>query len=77
MHLLTITLGYLEQRFSPVLYKNKSSDSTKKYHACCALSSSDKKVSVWLTCVSKPLVILDKFDVKIVDLSWYDSFDML
>lgn len=43
----------------------------KKTYCLCALGSRDRSISVWMTKISRPLVVLhDVFDNSVVDLSW-------
>jgi protein HIRA/HIR1 len=40
-------------------------------YSCCAVGSRDRSLSVWLTCLRRPLVVIhDLFDESVVDISW-------
>lgn len=38
---------------------------------CCAIGSRDRSISVWLTSLKRPLVVIkDLFDDSVLDISW-------
>lgn len=61
--------------FSPHLYRKESSDN----HGCVAIGSRDRSLSVWLTNLKRPLVVLhDLFSDSILDISWgQDGYDLM
>ncbi|KAB0796937.1 hypothetical protein PPYR_10998 [Photinus pyralis] len=47
-----------------------SSPKTQQY-CCCAIGSRDRSLSVWLTSLKRPLVVIkDLFDDSVLDISW-------
>ncbi|XP_060539756.1 protein HIRA [Pantherophis guttatus] len=53
--------------------KQKNGSSTKPScpYCCCAVGSKDRSLSVWLTCLKRPLVVIHElFDKSIMDISW-------
>nr|KAG5687049.1 hypothetical protein BaRGS_002422 [Batillaria attramentaria] len=60
-------------RFNPkILSKQmkKSSEKNQQY-SCCAIGSKDRSLSIWLTALKRPLVVLhDMFEKSILDISW-------
>ncbi|XP_063310532.1 protein HIRA [Pelobates fuscus] len=51
--------------------KNGSSSKTNNPYCCCAVGSKDRSLSVWLTCLKRPLVVIHElFDKSIMDISW-------
>ena len=67
-------------RFAPTCrYKPKSKDEVASVLAdesstatpCCAIGSRDRSISVWLTSLKRPLVVIhDLFEDSILDLTW-------
>ena len=67
-------------RFAPTCrYKPKSKDDVASVLAdesstatpCCAIGSRDRSISVWLTSLKRPLVVIhDLFEDSILDLTW-------
>ncbi|XP_040204233.1 protein HIRA isoform X2 [Rana temporaria] len=62
-------------KFNPKIFKRKqkngSSNKTSCPYCCCAVGSKDRSLSVWLTCLKRPLVVIhDLFDKSIMDISW-------
>jgi len=63
-------------RFNPKLFVKKiGEDSPRlKQYSCCAIGSRDRSLSVWLTSLKRPLVVMhDLFNHSIMDVSWSDS----
>jgi len=63
-------------RFNPKLFVKKvSEDSARlKQYSCCAIGSRDRSLSVWLTSLKRPLVVLhDLFNHSVMDVSWSES----
>ncbi|XP_062874027.1 protein HIRA [Trichomycterus rosablanca] len=62
-------------KFNPKIFKKKqknggSSKSSCPY-CCCAVGSKDRSLSVWLTSLKRPLVVIhDLFDKSIMDITW-------
>ncbi|ETE59089.1 Protein HIRA, partial [Ophiophagus hannah] len=51
--------------------KNGSSTKPSCPYCCCAVGSKDRSLSVWLTCLKRPLVVIHElFDKSIMDISW-------
>lgn len=49
------------------------SPNTQQY-CCCAIGSRDRSVSVWLTSLKRPLVVIKElFDDSVLDLSWHSD----
>ncbi|KAM9331524.1 protein HIRA [Gastrophryne carolinensis] len=62
-------------KFNPKILKRKqkngSSSKASCPYCCCAVGSKDRSLSVWLTCLKRPLVVIhDLFDKSIMDISW-------
>ncbi|XP_050780194.1 protein HIRA isoform X2 [Gopherus flavomarginatus] len=62
-------------KFNPKIFKKKQKNgsSTKPScpYCCCAVGSKDRSLSVWLTCLKRPLVVIHElFDKSIMDISW-------
>ncbi|XP_063820846.1 protein HIRA [Pseudophryne corroboree] len=62
-------------KFNPKIFKKKqkngSSSKASCPYCCCAVGSKDRSLSVWLTCLKRPLVVIhDLFDKSIMDISW-------
>nr|XP_018904319.1 PREDICTED: protein HIRA-like [Bemisia tabaci] len=64
-------------RFSSVMVKKlvESSKKSQQAYACaCAVGSRDKSVSVWLTSLKRPLVVIqDLFAAPVLDITWSSS----
>lgn len=57
-------------KFNPKIFKKKQKSTSCPY-CCCAVGSKDRSLSVWLTSLKRPLVIIhDLFDKSIMDISW-------
>jgi len=53
--------------FQSATSKNKNDNN----YVCVAIGSRDRSISVWLTCLKRPLVVLnDLFDSSVMDLAW-------
>nr|CAA67754.1 Chria protein [Gallus gallus] len=62
-------------KFNPKIFKKKQKNgsSTKSScpYCCCAVGSKDRSLSVWLTSLKRPLVVIHElFDESIMDISW-------
>ncbi|XP_075424653.1 protein HIRA isoform X2 [Ascaphus truei] len=62
-------------KFNPKIFKKKqkngSSSKSSGPYCCCAVGSKDRSLSVWLTSLKRPLVVVhDLFDKSIMDISW-------
>ncbi|KAM4708515.1 protein HIRA [Discoglossus pictus] len=62
-------------KFNPKIFKKKqkngSSSKASCPYCCCAVGSKDRSLSVWLTCLKRPLVVIHElFDKSIMDISW-------
>ncbi|XP_053326873.1 protein HIRA isoform X2 [Spea bombifrons] len=62
-------------KFNPKIFKkeqkNGSSSKSSGPYCCCAVGSKDRSLSVWLTCLKRPLVVIHElFDKSIMDISW-------
>ncbi|XP_042907533.1 protein HIRA [Parasteatoda tepidariorum] len=60
-------------RFNPnILCTQISKDSEKVEHfCCCAIGSRDRSLSVWVTSMKRPLVVIhDLFSNSVLDISW-------
>ncbi|KAG7481063.1 hypothetical protein MATL_G00062620 [Megalops atlanticus] len=62
-------------KFNPKIFKKKqkngSSPKPSCPYCCCAVGSKDRSVSVWLTSLKRPLVVIhDLFDKSIMDITW-------
>ena len=62
-------------KFNSQLFSHNGSDN----HGCIAIGSRDRSLSVWLTSLKRPLVVIhDLFKNSIVDLSWSeDGYSLL
>ncbi|CAJ0966244.1 unnamed protein product [Ranitomeya imitator] len=62
-------------KFNPKIFKKKQKNGSSSKagcpYCCCAVGSKDRSLSVWLTCLKRPLVVIhDLFDKSIMDISW-------
>ncbi|XP_017307566.2 protein HIRA [Ictalurus punctatus] len=62
-------------KFNPKIFKKKprngSSSKPTNPYCCCAVGSKDRSLSVWLTSLKRPLVVIhDLFDKSIMDITW-------
>ncbi|KAH9524197.1 hypothetical protein Btru_053770 [Bulinus truncatus] len=58
-------------RFNPNLFAKKFKSDKPQQYSCCAIGSKDRSLSIWLTALKRPLVVMhDLFDNSILDLSW-------
>ncbi|KAI4472211.1 member of the hir1 family of wd-repeat protein [Holotrichia oblita] len=59
-------------RFNSNILKKFSPSSPKAQQYCsCAIGSRDRSISVWLTSLKRPLVVIkDVFDDSVLDISW-------
>lgn len=59
-------------RFNSNILKKITPGSPKtQQYCCCAMGSRDRSVSVWLTSLKRPLVVIkDLFDDSVLDISW-------
>lgn len=70
--MLIILLINFFQRFHQSILKRQEPSKNKSQQYCClAIGSRDKSVSVWLTALQRPLVVIyDLFEDTVLDLSW-------
>lgn len=59
-------------RFNSNILKKSSPGSPKtQQYCCCAIGSRDRSISVWLTSLKRPLVVIKElFDDSVLDISW-------
>uniref|UniRef100_A0A0B7A8U7 Protein HIRA n=1 Tax=Arion vulgaris TaxID=1028688 RepID=A0A0B7A8U7_9EUPU len=58
-------------RFNPNIFKKKFKGEKVHQYSCCAIGSKDRSLSIWLTALKRPLVVMhDLFENSILDLSW-------
>ncbi|XP_057664646.1 protein HIRA homolog isoform X1 [Diorhabda carinulata] len=59
-------------RFNSNILKKQQKNSPKPtQYCCCAIGSRDRSISVWLTSLKRPLVVIkDLFDDSVLDMSW-------
>ena len=60
-------------RFNPNILRKKIKKNSEKpqQYSCCAIGSRDRSLSVWLTALKRPLVVMhDLFNNSVLDLSW-------
>ncbi|PVD31725.1 hypothetical protein C0Q70_07143 [Pomacea canaliculata] len=63
-------------KFNPkILSKQiKRTSEKQQQYSCCAIGSKDRSLSIWLTALKRPLVVLhDLFEKSILDISWSSS----
>ncbi|CAH1800805.1 unnamed protein product [Owenia fusiformis] len=63
-------------RFNPKIFakKIKKGSSSPQQYSCCAIGSRDRSLSIWLTALKRPLVVLhDLFKNSVMDISWTPS----
>lgn len=70
---MKFVVHYYLQRFnSNILKKLKPGSPNTQQYCCCAIGSRDRSVSVWLTSLKRPLVVIKElFDDSVLDLSWH------
>ncbi|XP_056275570.1 protein HIRA isoform X2 [Pseudoliparis swirei] len=62
-------------KFNPKIFKKKQKNGSAPKpgcpYCCCAVGSKDRSLSVWLTSLKRPLVVIhDLFDKSIMDIAW-------
>jgi protein HIRA/HIR1 len=58
-------------RFNSNIFHKSSASGTDSNYVCVAIGSRDRSISVWLTCLRRPLLVLnDLFDSSVMDLAW-------
>lgn len=64
-------LNYL-QRFNSNIFQKKQGGSSKAREYCClAIGSRDRALSVWLTSLKRPLMVINElFTHSVLDASW-------
>jgi len=61
-------------RFNPNMFTKGPKNDKSNPYSCCAVGSKDRSISIWLTCLKRPLVVLyDIFENSVLDLSWSRS----
>lgn len=66
-------------RFNNSLFKKACKDNSKpQQYCCCAIGSRDRSVSVWLTSLKRPLVVVKElFKDSVLDISWSSNRPLL
>lgn len=66
-------------RFNPHILSKLNKDGGKGTNfCCCAIGSRDRSLSVWLTCLKRPLVVVhDLFSNSVLDISWSQGGNQL
>lgn len=66
-------------RFNPNILSKVNKENEKVHHfCCCAIGSRDRSLSVWLTCLKRPLVVIhDLFSNSVLDISWSQTGNQL
>lgn len=66
-------------RFNPHIRSRVNKDNNKtQTFCCCAIGSRDRSLSVWLTCLKRPLVVVhDLFSNSVLDISWSQEGNQL
>uniref|UniRef100_H2YBG8 Protein HIRA n=1 Tax=Ciona savignyi TaxID=51511 RepID=H2YBG8_CIOSA len=66
-------------RFNSRMFSKSKTGEDFKPYTCCAVGSRDRSLSVWLTSLRRPLVVVhDLFDDSLMDISWsYSGYSML
>ncbi|KAL3282900.1 hypothetical protein HHI36_006058 [Cryptolaemus montrouzieri] len=66
-------------RFNNNIFKKVYPGSPKtQQYCCCGIGSRDRSVSVWLTSLKRPLVVIkDLFDDSVLDISWSSNGSFL
>ncbi|XP_037094219.1 LOW QUALITY PROTEIN: protein HIRA-like [Pollicipes pollicipes] len=61
-----------------MLQRSRGVGQKPEMYCACALGSRDRGLSVWLTCLRRPLVVLHElFDDSVMDLSWHPARRLL
>ncbi|GFS07299.1 protein HIRA [Elysia marginata] len=61
-------------RFNPNILKKQVKGTKTQNCSCCAIGSKDRSLSIWLTALKRPLVVMhDLFENSILDVSWSRS----
>nr|CAD7414526.1 unnamed protein product [Timema poppensis] len=56
---------------SNILQKSYKSSTKPQQYCCCAIGSRDRSLSVWLTSLKRPLIVIhDLFNNSVLDMSW-------
>nr|XP_023692870.1 protein HIRA [Paramormyrops kingsleyae]XP_023692871.1 protein HIRA [Paramormyrops kingsleyae] len=70
-HRKAVTVVKFNPKIFKKMQKNGSSSKPSCPYCCCAVGSKDRSVSVWLTSLKRPLVVIhDLFDKSIMDITW-------
>ncbi|XP_069071427.1 protein HIRA isoform X4 [Pleurodeles waltl] len=70
-HRKAVTVVKFNPKILKKRQKNGSSAKSSNPYCCCAVGSKDRSLSVWLTCLKRPLVVVHElFDKSIMDISW-------
>ncbi|GAB6030239.1 hypothetical protein CHUAL_005915 [Chamberlinius hualienensis] len=66
-------------RFNPNILSKESKLSGKiRHYCCCAIGSRDRSLSIWLTALKRPLVVIhDLFTSSVLDVSWSRKGDQI
>ncbi|XP_057295840.1 protein HIRA-like isoform X2 [Hydractinia symbiolongicarpus] len=57
-------------RFNDRLFSGKN-EASKPQYVCCAVGSRDRSLSVWITSLQRPLVVIHElFENSVMDISW-------
>ncbi|KAJ9585378.1 hypothetical protein L9F63_002838, partial [Diploptera punctata] len=64
---------------SNILQKSYKSSCKPQQYCCCAIGSRDKSLSVWLTALKRPRVVIHElFNNSVLDLSWsFSGFQLM
>ncbi|CAB3376567.1 Hypothetical predicted protein [Cloeon dipterum] len=61
-----------------IMLKSLPHSNKPQQYCCCAIGSRDRSISVWLTALKRPLVIIkDLFNDSVLDLTWCTSGHIL
>uniref|UniRef100_F6WHS8 Protein HIRA n=1 Tax=Ciona intestinalis TaxID=7719 RepID=F6WHS8_CIOIN len=66
-------------RFNSCMFSKLKTEGESKPYTCCAVGSRDRSLSVWLTSLQRPLVVVhDLFDNSVMDISWsFSGYSLL
>lgn len=72
--ILLYALFHFKRFNSNILQKSYPGSPKTQQYCCCAIGSRDRSLSVWLTSLKRPLVVIhDLFTSSVLDLSWSSS----
>ncbi|KAJ1524352.1 hypothetical protein ONE63_010854 [Megalurothrips usitatus] len=65
-------------RFNNVLFRRPKAKKASQYSCVCAIGSRDQSISIWLTSMQRPLVVIrELFSNSVLDVTWNSAGNQL